>query len=190
MALNRSVNNCLNANQKGQKGSWLVLIFKGYTCIIVHFEVNCNLARRVSMCVKRLFSKREMGTLTGVKVAIMFDHAAVGVWEEAPQRISMLTSGCHKSFCWWFVTLELLVLLEREKLKEWWGVLSHARHTESSSRWGFVQTFWTQIRCPWLNCYVQYSCRSYLYHMIQDLVMENNSSSSAVKGTFKCFCRF
>lgn len=54
----------------------------------------------IPVCKKRPCSKkRELGALTGVNVAIMFHHTVVGVSGEAPQRISMLTSGCHKSFC-------------------------------------------------------------------------------------------
>lgn len=79
----------------------------------------------------------------------------LSVWEEVPQRISMLTSGCHKSFCWWFVILQLLVLLERESERKIRCVQScvaeflFSINTFSLRSWA---NFSNHKNAVWLNC--------------------------------------
>lgn len=141
--------------------------FKGGKCILVYFEVN----------KKDLCKTREPETLTGVSVSILSHHTAFSVREEVPLRISMSTSDCHKSFCWWFVMLELLVLLERESERMMRSV--QPWHTELLDL-AFLASVADEALIK-LSKWDVHDCI---------VAINNHAGCSVVKEPFWCFSRF
>lgn len=133
-----------------------------------------------------MFSKRELGTLMRVNVSSCSFKWRVCVRGSEDFQVDF----SHKSFCWWFVILEVLVLSERE----WSGVFSHKFLFLTFVAWG-IETLSKHFKVNMLSVtesfqsinHADFTCITWyiiLWWKTIEVVLQLNGQSNVFAGLF------